>query len=57
MRGRDRWQHLPVAMLTSRDNVLHRSKASDLGATAYFTKPFQPNDLLEKVAEMVASSL
>ncbi|MEO1131686.1 MAG: response regulator [Cyanobacteria bacterium J06639_1] len=57
IRGRDRWHDLPVAMLTSRDNDLHRSKASDLGATAYFTKPFQPNDLLAKVAEMVASAL
>lgn len=57
IRASDRWKSLPVAMLTSRENELHRRRAAELGATAYFTKPFKPVDLLQNVAEMVAGVL
>ena len=33
-------QDLPVAMLTSRGAARHRQMAVDLGAKAYFTKPY-----------------
>jgi type IV pili sensor histidine kinase/response regulator len=46
---RSRWQNLPVAMLTSRHNQLHRQRAADLGANAYFHKPFNPNQLLQAI--------
>lgn len=48
-----KWQNLPVIMLTSRDNDLHRQKAFDLGVNAYITKPFNRINLLEKVKELV----
>ncbi len=47
------WQNLPVAMLTSRENNQHRQKAKDLGANAYFTKPFAPEKLLEAIATLL----
>lgn len=50
IRSSNRLQDLPVIILTSRENNLHRQKAQDLGASAYITKPFNPVDFLEKVA-------
>ncbi len=50
-------QNLPVAMLTSRENDQHRQKAKDLGANAYFTKPFVPEKLLGAIASMLNQSL
>lgn len=47
------WQ-LPVMMLTSRENDRYRQKAMSLGATAYFTKPFRPNELLSAIAALLA---
>jgi type IV pili sensor histidine kinase/response regulator len=55
IRSQKKWQNLPIAMLTSRDNKVHRQKASSLGATAYFTKPFQPQQIINKVANLLAS--
>ena len=49
-------QNLPVAMLTSRENDQHRQKAKDLGANAYFTKPFVPEKLLGAIASMLNQS-
>lgn len=53
IRFHERWHSLPVAMLTSRENDQHRQKARDLGANDYFTKPFQPADLLKAIANLL----
>lgn len=53
IRFHERWHSLPVAMLTSRENDQHRQKARDLGANDYFTKPFQPADLLKAIAQLL----
>jgi len=47
------WQKLPVMVLTSRENVLHRQKAMSLGASSYFTKPFNPALFLEAIANLL----
>jgi type IV pili sensor histidine kinase/response regulator len=54
IRSHSRWHSLPVAMLTSRENELHRQKAASLGATHYFTKPFQPEELLKAIASILS---
>ncbi len=46
-------QHLPVAMLTSRSSQKHRQLALDLGATAYFTKPYNEQHLLQTLETMI----
>ncbi|MEO0354192.1 MAG: response regulator [Cyanobacteria bacterium P01_A01_bin.3] len=48
---------LPIAMLTSRSGSKHRSLAMELGATAYFTKPYQEFELLQKLEQMVNSQV
>ena len=41
------FQSLPVAMLTSRSNEKHRKLAMNLGASAYFSKPYNEQELLQ----------
>lgn len=46
-------KHLPVAMLTSRSSQKHRQLALDLGASAYFTKPYNEQHLLRTLEKMI----
>lgn len=45
--------HLPVAMLTSRSGDKHRKLAMNLGASAYFSKPYNEPELLEQLEAMI----
>ncbi|MCU0527191.1 MAG: response regulator [Elainella sp. Prado103] len=48
------YEQLPVAMLTTRSSDKHRQLALSLGATAYFSKPFNEQNLLQALDQMVA---
>ena len=50
------FNEIPVVVLTSRESEVHRQRAMSLGANAYVTKPFQPNLLLETIANLIATS-
>lgn len=56
IRAHEHWRTLPVVMLTSRDNPLHRNRAEALGASGYLTKPFQPNQLITSVHSFLANA-
>ena len=45
---------LPIAMLTSRSNEKHRKLAMNLGASAYFSKPYNEQQLLDKLSEILS---
>ncbi|PZU95956.1 MAG: hypothetical protein DCE90_11010 [Pseudanabaena sp.] len=47
-------RHLPVVVLTSRNNEHDQKLASELGATAYFSKPYREQELISKLQELVA---
>lgn len=53
IRSHPNWHSLSVVMLTSRENQFHRQIADDLGATAYFTKPFGVDELLDAIANLI----
>ena len=53
IKERDEFKALPIAMLTSRSNEKHRKLAMNLGASAYFSKPYNEQQLLEKLAEIL----
>lgn len=53
LRNRDK---LPVAMLTSRSSEKHRQLAMNLGAAAYFNKPFREADLLATLKKLTTAS-
>ena len=46
-------KHLPIAMLTSRGAERHRQMAIQLGANAYFTKPYLEETLLEAARRLL----
>jgi two-component system, chemotaxis family, sensor histidine kinase and response regulator PixL len=47
------FEQLPVAMLTSRSGEKHRRLAMNLGATAYFSKPYNEQALLQTLEQLV----
>ena len=50
LRALPQYADVPVTMLTSRSGEKHRTLAMDLGATAYFSKPYQERSLLKSLA-------
>jgi chemosensory pili system protein ChpA (sensor histidine kinase/response regulator) len=53
IKGKPEFQYLPIAMLTSRSNEKHRKVAMNLGASAYFSKPYNEQQLLQKITELI----
>ncbi len=51
LRSDERFRALPVAMITSRMAERHRLHAMQLGANAYFGKPYREQELLEWLAQ------
>jgi chemotaxis protein histidine kinase CheA/FixJ family two-component response regulator len=51
LRSDERFRALPVAMITSRMAERHRQHAMQLGANAYFGKPYREQELLEWLAQ------
>ena len=46
---------VPIVMLTGRDGLVDRIRARMVGATNYITKPFQPEQLINTVSELINS--
>ena len=44
--------HIKVLLITARAQVDVKSRASDVGADAYLTKPFDPNEMIRVVREL-----
>ena len=55
IKERPEFADLPIAMLTSRSNEKHRKVAMNLGASAYFSKPYNEQELLNELARLVNS--
>ncbi len=53
LKDRAEFQNLPIIMLTSRSNEKHRKLAMNLGASAYFSKPYNERELLQKLVEIL----
>jgi two-component system, chemotaxis family, sensor histidine kinase and response regulator PixL len=49
-------KNIPVTMLTSRSSNKHRQIAMQLGAKAYFSKPYNEQELLQIIAELIAQN-
>ncbi len=48
------FEQIPVTMLTSRSGEKHRQLAMSLGATAYFSKPYNEQALLQTLRQLTA---
>ncbi|WP_009633414.1 hybrid sensor histidine kinase/response regulator [Synechocystis sp. PCC 7509] len=53
VKSNSKFKQLPIAMLTSRSGTKDRQLAMQLGATAYFSKPYNEHELLQAIKQMV----
>jgi len=54
LRRDPKMQNLPIIMITSRTADKHRDYAMQLGVNTYLGKPYQEDELLQKIADFVA---
>ena len=54
IRNDDELAELPIIMITSRVGEKHRSRAMEIGVDEYLGKPYQEQDLLDKINALIA---
>ncbi|MBW4610788.1 MAG: hybrid sensor histidine kinase/response regulator [Hassallia sp. WJT32-NPBG1] len=53
VKSNNNMKNIPIAMLTSRSSDKHRQLALQLGARAYFSKPYNEQELLRTLEQMI----
>jgi DNA-binding response OmpR family regulator len=53
MRADDRWRGIPCIILTAAGEEQQHTRAMQLGATEFLTKPFSPKKLYARAAQLV----
>ncbi|MDZ8051444.1 MAG: response regulator [Aulosira sp. ZfuVER01] len=56
IKSSDEMKNIPIAMLTSRSSDKHRQLAIQLGARAYFSKPYNEQELLRTLQDIIISA-
>jgi chemosensory pili system protein ChpA (sensor histidine kinase/response regulator) len=54
IKGDPKHSRIPIVMITSRTAEKHRNRARELGVDLYLGKPFQEDELLRHLREMLA---
>ncbi len=57
VRTENKFKNIPIAMLTSRSGDKHRQLAINLGASAYFSKPYKEQELIQTIQELMSKQL
>ena len=57
IRHNKRLQHIPIIMITSRTGEKHRERALEIGVNDYMGKPFQENELLNKIQMLLGEEV
>jgi DNA-binding response OmpR family regulator len=52
LRGEPTTERVPVVVISALDDAESRAKATEAGATAYYTKPFSPIALLKEIERL-----
>lgn len=56
MRNHPRLRHIPIIMLTAKNQLDDQQEGSEVGVWAYIVKPFSPLRLLETVQDVLAKA-
>ena len=56
VRNDERLKDLPIIMITSRTGSKHKEKAMDIGVNQYLGKPFQEDDLVANINEILKTA-
>jgi chemosensory pili system protein ChpA (sensor histidine kinase/response regulator) len=54
IKGDRKHAHIPIIMITSRTAEKHRNHAAELGVDLYLGKPYQEDELLRNLREMLS---
>jgi two-component system, chemotaxis family, sensor histidine kinase and response regulator PixL len=54
LRSNEKFEKLPILMLTSRSSAKHQLLAMNLGASSYFSKPYTESELLATLSSLIA---
>jgi chemosensory pili system protein ChpA (sensor histidine kinase/response regulator) len=54
IKGDPKSSHIPIIMITSRTAEKHRNHAAELGVDLYLGKPYQEDELLKHLREMLS---
>jgi chemosensory pili system protein ChpA (sensor histidine kinase/response regulator) len=57
VRNDERLKGIPIIMITSRTGSKHKEKAMEIGVDQYLGKPFQEEDLMNNINEILNTSL
>lgn len=55
VRCQDKLKQLPILVVTTRGDEGSKARALELGASAFLTKPFAPEEILEAVRRLLAA--
>ncbi|MDT8451176.1 MAG: Hpt domain-containing protein [Gammaproteobacteria bacterium] len=55
MRNEDRLKQIPIIMITSRTGIKHKERAKTIGVDQYLGKPFQEEELMKNINELLSS--
>lgn len=55
IKSHEKLQHIPVVMVTSEGKSSEIQEALDAGAESYVVKPFEPQDLAQRIRDMKKS--
>ena len=53
VRGDERLKNLPIIMITSRSGAKHKEKAMQIGVNKYLGKPYQEDELMANINELI----
>jgi len=53
VRNDERLKNLPIIMITSRSGAKHKEKAMEIGVNKYLGKPYQEDDLMANINELI----
>ena len=53
IRSQNQYRQLPLIVLTSRSAAKHQQRATQLGADEYVVKPYQDDELIEKIDTLI----
>jgi chemosensory pili system protein ChpA (sensor histidine kinase/response regulator) len=57
VRHNKRLKHIPIIMITSRTGEKHRERALEIGVNDYMGKPFQEQELLSKIQNILGKEV
>ncbi len=53
LKADEKYQHIPVIMLSARDSDIEKKTGAAVGANAYLVKPYEPQILLKNIRKLL----